>query len=388
MDKKKTRIIEFEDAWTPGGVEKYIIQLIANINRNDFNAIIWTTQKKTSLYDDEIRENNIKFVSMEGVTATNPILRIIQSLRMFKRELQSKNADVFHLHASNGVVLIYAYIAKKCGVPKVIVHSHSSDFGGGQRIIKEMGHRIGKMLFSTSADINLACSDKAAEWLFTKKQIKNGNVRIVDCFVDTNRFRFDNDIREEYRNRYDIKNETVFLNVGRFHYQKNHMFLLELFKIISNKIECKLFLIGEGDLENELKKRAEELGLQNKVIFVGTTHHVERYMWMSDVFILPSLYEGNPITVTEAQAAGLPCFISNKITRRAKITDDSLYIDISDMYGCADSIIEFMKSYQGTLDERIRKSRFVKRMGHDVLSQINEIEKIYTCVNEMNNNSK
>lgn len=379
MENKKIKVIEFEDAWTPGGVEKYIIQLISNIDRDIYKPIIWTTQKKTTLYDGELKKNHIKFVTMKGVTAANPILRIFQSLGKFRKDLSSIDADVFHLHASNGVVLIYAYIAKKCGIRKVIVHSHSSDFGGGQRIIKEVGHKIGKLLFSKCADINLACSDKATEWLFTKNQIKNGNVRIVDYFVDTNRFRFDNNIREEYRNRYEIKDETVFLNVGRFHYQKNQLFLLELFKLISDSINAKLFLIGEGNLENDLRKRTKELGLENKVVFVGTTHHVERYMWMSDAFILPSLYEGNPITVTEAQAAGLPCFISNKVTNRAKITDESCFIDISDKCGCADYIVKFMKHYRGTFEERVEKSGFVKKMGHDVLSQIKEIEEIYSC---------
>lgn len=371
------KIIEFEDAWTPGGVEKYIIQLISNINREEYEPIIWTTQKKTELYDDELQENSIKFVEMKGITAANPILRITQSLGKFKRDLASINADVFHLHASNGVVLIYAYIAKKCGIPKVIVHSHSSDFGRGQRLIKEVGHRFGKFMFSRYEDVRIACSDKAAEWLFEKKQIEAGKVRIVDYFVDTDRFKFNEKVREEYRKKYRLTNEIIFLNVGRFHYQKNQKFLLELFKHISDEIDAKLFLVGEGDLEDELRFTTKKLGLENKVVFVGTTHHVERYMWMSDAFILPSLYEGNPITVTEAQTAGLPCFLSNHITKRAKITDDSFFIDISDMDKCSDSIIRCLKSCMASSEDRVQKSEYVKRQGYDILSQIREIEEIY-----------
>lgn len=375
---KKVRVIEFVDAWTSGGVEKYILQLVSNINREEFEPIVWTTQKKTSLYDDELKENHIRLITMKGVTAINPILRIVQSLTRFKQELQRINAEVFHLHASNGVVLIYAYIAKKCGISKVVVHSHSSDFGDGQRLIKEVGHRLGKLLFSSYADISIACSDKAAEWLFSKKQIKGGKVKIVNYFVDTDRFRFDESVRQEYRNKYGLNDEIVFINIGRFHYQKNQLFLLDLFKLIIGYVDAKLFLIGEGDLEDALRDKTIELGIESEVVFVGTTQYVEKYMWMSDIYILPSLYEGNPITVTEAQAAGLPCLISDRITEKSKLLKTTCFINIDNLNDCTREVIRYLdENDRPSVAERSKAALLIKKLGYEPSTLINIIEELY-----------
>lgn len=382
MYKEKIRIVEFEDVWTPGGVENYILQILKKINREKFSPIFWVTQKESEIYDDEIDELDLEVIPAMKHVSESQIIRVISSLRYFKATIAEVNCDVFHLHASNGVMLIYAYFAKKAGVEKVVVSSHSSNLGSGKRLIKRIGHEIAKQVFKNFADVKMACSKEAANWLFTSKEIKKGNVIKFNYIIDIEKFKFNELKRNEYREKYGIKKEFIFLNVGRFHFQKNQIFLVELFEKICKKINAKLLFIGEGKLESEIKNKVKELGINDQVLFLGTTRNVENYMWMADAFILPSLYEGNPITVTEAQASGLPCLISNKITKAAKILETTEYIDIDDESDCVQKIVSLVHDHNKNFEYRLKCNDLVKASGYDDAEQINLLERIYTKKNK------
>lgn len=382
MFKEKIRIVEFEDVWTPGGVENYILQILKKIDEKKFSSIFWVTQKESEIYDSEIYELDLEVIPAMKHVYENQIIRVISSLGYFKAIITGINCDVFHLHASNGVMLIYAYLAKKAGVEKVVVSSHSSNMGSGKRLIKRIGHEVSKRVFKNYADVKMACSIEAANWLFTPKEVKKGNVIKFNYMIDIEKFKFNELKRREYREKYRINDEFIFLNVGRFHFQKNQIFLVELFEKICKKINAKLLFVGEGKLEPEIRNKVKELEIDDYVLFLGTSRNVENYMWMADAFILPSLYEGNPITVTEAQASGLPCYISNKITKAAKILETTEYVDISNMSECENRIISAIREHKEDFKYRIECNELVRKSGYDVSKQISLLERIYAKKNK------
>ena len=175
------------------------------------------------------------------------------------------------------------------------------------------------------ANLQLACSKEAGEWLFGNTQFI-----VLNNGIDVSKYVFNQNIREEYRKILGFSDELVLGHVGRFSNQKNHNFLIDIFyEIIKINKKSKLILIGTGELENEIKEKVESLSLKEKVIFLGARADVNKIMQAMDVFILPSLFEGLPVVGVEAQASGLPCIISDTVSKDVKITDSVLQISLS-----------------------------------------------------------
>ena len=377
---EKIKVVEFTEAWTPGGVESYIINIADNLNKDRFDVVIWATQVFADLFDEDLKRIGISlYKPVEIKPFLNPIKRTINGLKIFNKTIRELPCDVIHLHAANGVAWIYAYMAKKCG-KKVIFHAHASSLGNQNRILKMIPHVVCKTMLSGYADLKLACSDKAAEFLYPHRFIVNNEVEYINCIVDIERFRFRDDTRKKMRLMYDIdSNETVFLNVGRLQHQKNHYFLLDLFNEITHILPGKLFIIGEGGELERIKERIKEFGLEKKVVLVKKTREVEKYMFMSDVFLLPSYHEGNPIVTVEAQASGLPCYISDRVTKAAKLLDVSKFIGINDAKASAKVIVEDIEKKTCFID-RNKAIGIVMKKGYDKEKQIEQLETIYTSV--------
>ncbi len=374
----KTKVVEFAEAWTPGGVESYIVNIADGLDKNKFEVIIWATQVYADLYDADLERIGVKlYQPVEVEQYLNPIKRTLNGLKIFNRTIKDIQCDVFHLHAANGIAWIYAYLAKRNG-KRVIFHAHASSLGNKHRFLKMIPHTACKTLFSQNADVRLACSEKAAEFLYPKKY--SDDVNFITCIIDTEKFRFNEMIRREWRKNNNIDDKTiVFLNVGRLQNQKNHYFLLELFSEISKAVRGMLYIIGEGSELEGIKRRIVELGLREKVIMVGKTREVEKYMFMSDVFLLPSFHEGNPIVTAEAQAAGLPCYISDRVTKLAKLLEESKFIGIDDAKESASMIIKDIRN-GAYLTDRKKAIDIVKESGYDRKIQVEQLEKIYMSV--------
>ena len=226
-----------------------------------------------------------------------------------------------------------------------------------------------------NVDVLLACSDKAANFLYPSKIIDR--VHYVNCLIDVERFRFAPQMRDEMRAKWEIKvTEVVFLNVGRLQNQKNQIFLLHLFKEISEAIDSKLFIVGEGDEQESITNTISELNLEKKVVMIDKSRTIENFMNMADVFLLPSFHEGNPLVTAEAQAAGLPCYISDKVTKQAKILEQSKFIGIKDARVSARIIID--DYYNGLWNyDRAKCNDIVKANGYDIECQMRDLEMIY-----------
>lgn len=375
--KMKQVVIEYAERWTSGGIESYILNMVKHLDKELFDIRIVVAQKETDIYDDELSVYGVTVESLLPEIYTNPIRRVIANQKVFKSYLQKIKCDVIHLHICQGVAMRYAKLAKTMGVSKVISHSHNTKIGDGHQLLKRLGHELGKIKYSKYVDKMVACSDLAAEWLYTKKNIREGKVDIVKYIVDVDAFTFSNEERKNYRSRYGLSNDIkVYLNIGRLHYQKNQLFLLDVFREICIQDEkCRLVIIGDGELRKQIHQHAKKLGMYEKIIFVENTRAVSKYMSMSDIFVLPSLYEGNPIVGIEAQASGLICVFSDTITKQAKVLASTRFISLKKTPAeWANKILVWSKKCVGYSRD---SNQLMKNEGYDIMKQILHIESIY-----------
>lgn len=245
-------------------------------------------------------------------------------VKPLKKFLSAKQYDLVHVHSGSiSILTLVAIVAKKCGVKKVIVHSHC---GIERSTLKNIMLRYcSSLIMYNKVDLYCACSYEAAIAKYTKKVAKK--TVIIKNGVDTDKFKFSRKIRAEIRKKLNIPSSSYVIgHVGRFNYQKNHSFLIDVFKLYYEVSgDSVLLLIGTGELESEIKEKVKELGIFNKVRFVGNINNVNDYMQAMDVFVLPSYFEGLPIVGVEAQAAGLPVVVSQNVSKELAITKNVIY---------------------------------------------------------------
>ncbi|MBC8080478.1 MAG: glycosyltransferase family 1 protein, partial [Gorillibacterium sp.] len=293
-----------------GGAETLLMNLYRNTDRRIVQFDFLTC--KEGVFDDEIRElggriHRIPYVSEAGHSG------YVKALQAFYATHPEYKVVHSHLDKMSGLPLS---VAHKFEIPVRIAHSHNTQSEGGTlaRLYKWIvGTRI-----TPHATHMLACSQAAAKWLFTSK---SEQAVILPNGIDVEQFTYRADIRREVRSELGLPEGTFVIgHVGRFAQQKNHGFLLELFSRFHDQVaDSVLVLVGVGPLQEEMQKRVEASGLADHVRFLGARSDVARLLQGMDTFVFPSLHEGLGIVIIEAQAAGLPCLISDSIPQEADL---------------------------------------------------------------------
>ena len=233
--------------------------------------------------------------------------------RVLGEFLARHHYDVVHIDTDLLSRYDVAKVARKAGVKKVIIHSHNAmrDLHGIQKI--PLAAKLERHLIGKYATDLAACSKEAAKWLFSSKD--QAKVRIIHNGIDRAQYTFSKERRQKLRTSLKISDDTLVLgNIGRLAGQKNQLFLLDIFKEVARLTKAKLILIGSGDKEAEIRNKIAKEGLTDQVILIKATDQVPDYLFAMDVFVMPSLYEGLPMTLLEAQTSGLPCVISDVIS--------------------------------------------------------------------------
>lgn len=298
-----------------GGSQAFVMNLYNNMDRKkvQFDFVV-TPEERKDLYEQVEKMGGRIFVCPK-YTGKNHFAFCKWWDDFFT---EHPEYHVIHGHVRS-TASIYLEIAKKHGLV-TIAHSHSTSNGSGfSAVVKDIMQRP----IRHQADYLFACSDKAGKWLFGEKALTRPNYRMIPNGVDLQRFAFNNEKRKQMRNDLGINKDTFVLgHVGRITVPKNHKFLVELFaeyhKMNQNS---KLLLVGGGELFEEVKQQISQLGINDAVVMVGSKTNTEDYYQAMDVFVFPSLWEGLPVSVVEAQANGLPCLLSDTITRDVDLTD-------------------------------------------------------------------
>ncbi|WP_368657377.1 glycosyltransferase family 1 protein [Metabacillus halosaccharovorans] len=291
-----------------GGAETLIMNLYRNIDRSKIQFDFLTCKK--GVFDQEILNLGGKIHRIPYITDGGHF-HYIKSLKQFFKANHHYKIVHSHMDKMSGFVL---KAAKKAGIPVRIAHSHNTQSEGGfaAKIYKDYaGYFISK-----AATHYMACSKSAAKWLFKEQKailIKNGI--LAEAFL------YSEEVRRQTRNILNYNKEHFVIgHIGRFNEQKNHSFLIDIFYELSKvNPNARLLLVGDGTLRTRIESKVKELKLLEKVKFLGVRNDIPNLLQAFDVFLFPSLHEGLPVTLIEAQCSGLPCIISDQITEEVDL---------------------------------------------------------------------
>ncbi len=301
------------------GIYRYIFNHMAYIDQRNYQFSFLTKNPEELTRTKEFRRYRFPVRGFCNVERGNPA-----GLRKEITRILGEGYDVIHLHTSYWRGFLIEEIAMEMKIPRVIVHAHSTGIDEPDEAARRellAGHEAYKERFGMQYATDLcACSEPAGRWLYRKELLEKG-IHILPNAIDVERFRFRQESRGRIRRRLGIDGKIVIGNTGRYCYQKNQSFLLEAFAR-ARKRNGNLFLLflGEGELLDGLRGLAEHLGIREDVCFMGWQERPEEYLLAMDVFCLPSRFEGLPISVMEAQASGLKCLVSDRVTRECDIT--------------------------------------------------------------------
>ena len=291
-------------------------------------------------------------------------------------KILKNNVDIVYINT--GWVLyaaLTAFIAKCYKISKVIIHSHSAGAiaGVNSSNIKKIIYPIFRIFINLCATKKAACSKLAAEALFGKKYADDAI--IIPNYIDANKFAFSNEIRQKERHKLGLEDNFVIGQVARLASEKNQKFLIDIFEcVFKNDNSARLLLVGGGPLEDELKGYAKEKKLEDHIIFTGAADNPQDYYNIMDVFVLPSLFEGLPITGIEAQASGLPCVFSDTITQEVQLTDNCKFVSLNDSVKTWADLIMKYKNYN---IDRNNAWEIITNSNYDVSSIGKMIKKLY-----------
>lgn len=295
-----------------GGTEAFLMNLLRTIDRNQFQFDFVEQLQEDCVHDAEILSLGSKIYRCPHIKPTN-----LGSYRKWWRDFFAQHPEYQIVHGhSRGSGPIYMDEARRAG-RIVIAHCHSSSYGKG---FSGVVRHLWQLPLKKLGDYNFACSNDAG----LSQYGKHADFQVINNGIITKQFELDHGTRQSMRKQLGItEDEFVFGNVARFETPKNHLFLVRIFESLhKTKPSSKLLLVGSGTLEKEIRNLAAQLNLSDSVILAGSHNDVYRYYQAMDVFLLPSLYEGLPLVLMEAQAAGLPCFTSEKVVApECKVTD-------------------------------------------------------------------
>lgn len=366
------RVLNVTRVFKAAGIESFIMNMYRNIDRSKVQFDFLIMSDEESCYDEEIYKLGGRKYTIDIKTDDNIFIKIQKEAKALYDFLKEHEYKIIHIHYTTPLRAPYLLAAKKAGLPVRIYHSHSAEVSGKSKT-KLLVYNYYRKKISKWATDWFACSNVAADWMFSKKLIRRGNVNIVYNGIDIKRFKYDENSRKIIRNELGLANEFVIIHTGRFIEQKNHKFVLEVFqKIKMHQINAKLLLLGTGDLFEKVKDYAHKLNIIDSVFFLGVHTDIERYLSAADCYIMPSLYEGLPVAAIEAECSGLPCFLSTNITREVALTDLVKFLDLSQP---AEKWSKEMIASKSITRED--KSLMIKNKGYDVRQVSKKLQKFY-----------
>lgn len=355
------RVLHVVNRMNYGGIETFIMNIYRNINRDevqfDFAAI------GEGIYDEEIRKLGGKIYYLPKRSDG-----IIKYRKIWDDFLKKNKYETIHMHVSSLSNIEPLKIAYKNKIPNRYIHSHNIYQQG---VIHNILNKLNRLVIKKYATRFFACSEEAAKYCF-----KNINTQIIKNGINAKEYIFNNDFRNEYRKIFGISNNTTaYINIGRLTYQKNHEFLLKIFKeILKKDSDSKLFLIGEGELEDSLKEEVENLQIEDNVEFLGVRSDINKMLQAMDAFIFPSLYEGLGIVAIEAQATGMNTFVSDKVPKEVVVTNLVTYLNLRQSpEEWANKIISKLS------EENYRSNQYdnIKKYGYDIIETTNILYNYY-----------
>lgn len=345
-----------------GGVENMIMNLYRHIDKTKIQFDFVQNSNEAAVYDSEILSMGGKIYHCPHYNGKNHFQYTKWWNDFFK---EHKNEyTIVHGHLGS-TAAIYLSIAKKYGC-YAIAHSHNTSGNLTFKLFSYPTRFIANHFF--------ACSKEAAISRYGKKVgTDSSKCTIINNAIDIEEFVYNPSVRARIRNQLHIENDSMVIgHVGQFREQKNHLFLLQIFLRLHQVIpESKLLLIGDGDLRNSIEEFIKTNNLTQSVILTGARSDVNDYYQAMDVFVMPSLYEGLPVSLIEAQTAGLPCIVADTISTDSAVTDLVEFIPLADI----EKWIESIKDKYGFIRKNTQLD--IQKAGYDVNNTSKWLEEFY-----------
>ena len=361
-----------------GGAESRVMDLTRVMNREQVRYAFLLNTKGPDYYEEEAKKLGCEIYRIPRFRFYN-YFSYRKAVRKFF--LEHPEIAIVQGHMTSTAAL-YLPIAKKCGVKATIAHARSAGVDKGLKgyLTKWLRRNLPQ-----KTDYMWACSTEAAKAVYGEKNYDK--VRVIPNAIDTAKFENCPQLRrsgEEIRKKYGLENALVIGHVGRFHYAKNHEFLLEVFaKICECAPNARLLLVGEGSGMEAAKQQTEKLGIASRVVFAGRQSDVASYYYAMDMLLFPSRYEGLPGTVVEAQAAELPCLVSDSVTKDVAVTKLVTYMSLKhSSKEWADAALLHLQKIREEKKAKTLESpvELLRENGFDVHYQAKKLEEYYIAM--------
>lgn len=314
------KVLVFGITENPGGVESVIMNYYRHIDREKVQFDFLCNTKDVA-YENEIKKLGGKIYRITPRCESK--IRFYKDLKKFFSEKSMEYSTIW-VNVCSLANIDYLKYAKKYGISKRIIHAHNSQ--NMDSFFRGMLHKFDKIVLTKYATDFWSCSDDASKWFYNKKIKSSDKYLIVKNAIDINEFKYNESIRNEYRKNLDLDGKLVIGNVGRFHFQKNQIFLVKVFNELQKKEKKSvLLLVGDGEDRENIMNEVKKYQLTDNVIFLGVRNDVQNLMQAMDIFAFTSVFEGLGIVAIEAQVSGLPVIASNKVIPEEVCIDKEIF---------------------------------------------------------------
>lgn len=368
-ESRRLRVLQVGMTRNLGGIETYLIEQFRHLDKSKIDYdFVNITGEYSICYEDEILASGSKIFKVVS-RHKNPLLHYWQ---WFNILLQNKGVyDVIVLNTNSLEYVFPLVLGKIFGIPVRVIHSHNSGFENKQGLARRLLVGMNKKLLAWSANLRFACSQFAGQWMF-----KDNPYHVIYNAIDIHKYDADLLVREETRNALGLHTELTLLHVGRFSYQKNHSFLLDIFKEVHRiQPDSVLLLVGdtteESEFLTEVKRKIKAYGLENVVRLLGRRDDVNKIMQAADVLVMPSFFEGLTVVGIEAQASDLPLLLSDTVTKELGLLPSTQFISLeAGPTAWAEAIVNSK--------QHNRQSRYeeLKAAGYDIGNETERVEKL------------
>ena len=368
-ESRRLRVLQVGMTRNLGGIETYLIEQFRHLDKSKIEYdFVNITGEYSICYEDEILASGSKIFKVVS-RHKNPLLHYWQ---WFNILLQNKGVyDVIVLNTNSLEYVFPLVLGKVFGIPVRVIHSHNSGFENKQSLARRLLVGMNKKLLAWSANLRFACSQFAGQWMF-----KDNPYHVIYNAIDIHKYDADLIVREETRNALGLHTELTLLHVGRFSYQKNHSFLLDIFKEVHRiQPDSVLLLVGdtteESEFLTEVKRKIKAYGLENVVRLLGRRDDVNKIMQAADVLVMPSFFEGLTVVGIEAQASDLPLLLSDTVTKELGLLPSTQFISLeAGPTAWAEAIVNSK--------QHNRQSRYeeLKAAGYDIGNETERVEKL------------
>lgn len=349
-----------------GGVQSVVNNYYEQLCKNkeiqiDFLTLLPGDEK----VQKDLEEKGCNIYQIKGSQEKNLFIFLKEIKNFFK---EHHDYDILHNHQTN-LDFFYLREAKKWKIPVRIMHAHNTNCD-----INWIRMKVLRLMSKAYANYYFACSEEAGKWMFGKNIINNDKFYVVNNAINVQKYSYNPEVRRIIRNENKFDDSFIVGNISRMTSVKNQSFLIDVFnEILKLEKKAKLLLIGEGPLKKQLEAKTEKLGIQDDVIFYGTTNKVNEILQSMDVFVLPSLFEGVPVTIIEAAASGIKYVISDTIDSHLKSNELEVKLNLnSTAEEWAKEILKSSKTYN-----RNNQSDLLKMSGFDIEEETKKLKIIY-----------